>query len=527
MPSRILFTCCSALILVLAFPRFDFESISWVALIPLFIALSNTNLRAAFGLCFLHALLFLMGVFYWINAIAAYQRIDFVLSGVYLATYFGLFGLCFMFICRHTTFPSHLSAPVLWVLMEYGRSHFLFLNLPWALLGHTQYLNVPLIQVASWTGVYGISFLIVFVNATGARLLMDGWAERRDVAGRMYWHLARGALPALALVSTVYVYGVAVLHLDHDGVSVPITVIQPNIPQVDKWNPLLQERNLAVHLNLTTEAAQQGHARLIVWPEASTQRLVQYDEPLRTVLSGLAQKTQSALLMGSSSHPKFFPREYTGTHSGNSAVLFSNQGVLEQQYNKVILVPFAEYLPYRDRFPWPLRFTRGPSHFVPGSDYTVFVLGDLRFSALICWETIFPDLVRQFARRDVHFLVNIGNEARFGDTAAPHQFLAMTVFRAAEHRIAIARSVNMGISAIIDPHGRIVGTIGNDENDTSIKGYLTAAIPVSTNRTFYTRFGDVFIYGCLALWVYLVCWAVGSAFKRRGIAGWTQEVSSA
>jgi len=520
---RTLFAFCSALLLVLAFPRFDLEFIAWFALIPLFFALSSRSLKAGFALCFLHGLVFLMGVFSWINAVAAYQVIDFVLSGVYLATYFGLFGLCFVFVSRYATIPGYLSAPALWVVMEYCRSHFLFLNLPWAILGHSQYLNVPVIQVASLTGVYGISFLIVLVNAAGARLLLDWTAMRGNPLTATTWPLVKSALPALMALVVALTYGIAELSTEPEGPSVPIGVIQPNIPQGDKWNPLLQERNLAVHLELTKEVVRQGRPRLIVWPEAATQRLVQHDLHLRAVLSELAQEIQTALLIGSSPHPKFYPREYQGTDSTNSAVLFSDRGVLEQQYSKVRLVPFAEYLPYRDRFPWPLRFTKGVNHFVPGSDYTVFALGDLRFSALICWETIFPDLVREFARRGVHFLVNIGNEARFMDTAAPHQFLAMTVFRAVEHHIAIVRSINTGVSAIIDPRGRIVGKVEDRGRDTFVKGYVTAAVPVSSARTFYTRFGDVFVYACLALSAWLLWRAIRSASKRSRVPGWEER----
>jgi apolipoprotein N-acyltransferase len=523
---RALLACSSALLLILAFPRFDLEFTAWFALIPLFLALANAGLMAGFGLCFLHGLVFLMGVFYWINSVAAYQVVDFVLSGVYLATYFGLFGLCCVFISRHTTFPRHLSAPALWVLMEYARSHFIFLNLPWAMLGHSQYLNVPVIQVAALTGVYGLSFLIILVNATSARLLLDWTATRGNPLEATAWPLVKTALPALMVLLVVCAYGFSVLRMTDDNPSVPITVIQPNIPQADKWNPLLRERNLAVHLELTKKAAPQGRPRLIVWPEASTQSVVQHDMPLRTILAELARETQTALLIGSSPHPKFYPREYKGTQSTNSAVLLSDQGVLEQQYSKIALVPFAEYLPYRDRFPWPSRFTGGTSHFVPGSDYTVFLLGDLRFSALICWETIFPDLVRKFARQRVHFLVSIGNEARFVGTAAPHQFLAMTVFRAVEHHIAIARSVNSGITAIIDPYGRVIGRVMDQGKDFFVRGYLTQAIPVSEERTFYTRFGDVFVYGCLALSACLLWWAISSASKRSRILGRAGKVSS-
>jgi apolipoprotein N-acyltransferase len=496
----------SGVLLVLAFPQFDLEPIAWFALIPLFLALEGVPGLVGFGLSGLHGIVFLMGVFWWINGVGAYRVTDFLLSGLYLGAYFGLFGLAYALIARSRACPLYVAAPVLWVTMEYCRSHFLFLNLPWALLGHSQYLNLPVIQVAAVTGVFGISALIVLVNATGARLLLDWTARRGNPLTDRPWPLLRIAAPALVACAAVGSYGWLVLSLPGPRIMLPVAVIQPNIPQADKWNPLLGERNLSRHVELTREAAR-GSARLIVWPEAATQRVIQQDPQVRSILSDLARELHTSLVIGSSPHPKFYPREFAGGPVTNSAVLFSENGALADQYHKIQLVPFAEYLPYRDVLPWPAHYRGGASHFVPGSEHTVFTLGDLRFSTVICWETIFPDLIRDFARQGIHFLVNIGNEARFGDTAAPHQFLAMTVFRAVEHHIAVARSVNTGVSAMIDPYGRFVSRVADRGKETFVSGIATGMIPVSTERTFYTRFGDVFAFLCAASSAVLLEWA--------------------
>ena len=164
----VLLALLSALLLILSFPRFDFEFLAWIALVPLFVALKDKSLKWAFALSFLMGISFLMGVFYWINVISGFKWNDFLILGIYLGSYFGIFGLGLNFIRQRTNLHYSFAAPFLWVSMEYLRSHAGFLGLPWALLGHSQYLNLAVIQVASITGVYGVTFLIVLVNATWA-----------------------------------------------------------------------------------------------------------------------------------------------------------------------------------------------------------------------------------------------------------------------------------------------------------------------------------------------------------------------
>jgi apolipoprotein N-acyltransferase len=170
------------------------------------------------------------------------------------------------------------------------------------------------------------------------------------------------------------------------------------------------------------------------------------------------------------------------------------------------LLPFGEYLPYQDVFPWPSRLTSLSelANFLPGTDYTIFTLGDTRFGVLICWESLFPEQVQEFVNHGAEFIVNISNEAWFGETAAPYQFWMMNVFRAVENRVAVVRAANTGVSGFIDPYGRILGKVEEHGKDSFVAGYLTNAVPLTHASTFYTLYGDVWAYGNVAVTVWFL-----------------------
>jgi apolipoprotein N-acyltransferase len=185
--------------------------------------------------------------------------------------------------------------------------------------------------------------------------------------------------------------------------------------------------------------------------------------------------------------------------------MISPEGKIMGRYNKIHLVPFAEYIPYKDLFPWPSRFISKASNFIAGTEYTIFNLDGAKFGTLICWESVYPELVRQFIKNGANFMVNITNEVLLGDTAAPYQIAAIGVFRAVENRISVVRCANNGISCFIDPIGKIIGRVHDSNNkDIFVEGYLTEEIPLSQRRTFYTMFGDVFVYMNLFMAVFLI-----------------------
>ena len=484
----------SALLVILSFPKFDLGFLAWIALVPLFCALKDKSLKWAFGLSFLTGISFLMGIFYWINVIGGFEWSHFILLGLYFGCYFGLFGLALNFISQKTELPSIFSAPFLWVSLEYIRSHADFLGLPWALLGHSQYLNIPVIQIASLTGVYGISFLIVMVNAAVSEVILSWVSRKRGTSiGRRPELFKPGAVVICALGLSL-AYGFRVTANNSASDRIRVTVIQGNIPQEIRWEREYLKHNLDRHIALTREAATSDNTSLIVWPETSVQGSLTQDLSLLSTMSALAKETQTHLLVGSAVRPKFGSGEFRKRNWFNSAFLISSRGRIAGKYDKINLLPFAEYLPYKDIFSWPEGLASKAGSFIPGKDYTVFNVNGSKFGVMICWESIFPDLFRKFVKNGANFMVNITNEAWFGETAAPYQFLAMTVFRAVENRISIARSANTGISGFIDPYGRILGRVKDGNKDIFVQGYLTMEIPLSRQGTFYTMYGDIFAY---------------------------------
>ena len=500
---RILLACSSGLFLILVFPKLSCAILAWIALLPLFLALHRQGLLLSFALGFVTGVIGIMGIFYWITLPAGVHVRDFLMMVAYGGLYFGGFAAMLNFLVARTFLPLWVLAPFLWVTLEYIRSHFFFLEIPWALLGHSQYQNLPLIQLSEFTGVYGISFLIVLANAA----LYEAWQSLGAVV--------KPAVISLGLVAVAWVYGWSILQTAPEFQRAQVTVIQGNIPQDIKWDPASQQQSLLRHIHLTEEALQGNSPALIVWPETAVPGALRKDgKPLET-LSTLAKSTKTFLVIGTAERPKFLEKHLSTKNRFNSALLISPlTDQIEQRYHKIKLLPFKEYLPYKDLFPWPRRFLSEAGNFLPGKEYTVFNIpglnghAPLKFSVLICWETIFSNLVRQFVLRGATFVIDIANEAWFGKSAAPYQFLSMNVFRAVENRRSIVRATNSGVSGFIDPYGRILGQVEDNHQDIFVAGHLTKAIPLLHHTTFYTHYGDLFAQTASGVFILFLLYAI-------------------
>jgi apolipoprotein N-acyltransferase len=454
-----------------------------------------------------------MGVFYWINTVKGFSFLDFLILGIYLGSYFGIFGLLLNFITKKTQLTPVLTAPVLWVSLEYLRSNAGFMALPWAILGHSQYLNLPIIQIASLTGTYGVSFLIVMVSAILSEfafyLFRRNKSEHADVPFPCCTKII--SLVGILLMCGSFLYGYRSLSQKEEAKFINVTVVQGNIPQQIKWDPDFMRQNLETHIMLSKEASAKSSTSLIVWPESSIPEAFTKNVFLLQTIPLLAKELKTYLLIGTGQRPKFGSREFRSKHLFNSAFLLSPEGGMVNRYDKIQLLPFAEYLPYKGSLPWPERFELITDKLIPGKEETLFHIEGESFGVLICWENIFPSLFRRFVEKGAHFMVNITNEAWFGDTAAPYQFLSMSVFRAVENHVSVARSANTGISCFIDPCGRITGMVKDNLGKiTFTTGYLTMPVPVGQTKTFYTRYGDVFVYLNFAIMITLIIFA----FKR-------------
>jgi apolipoprotein N-acyltransferase len=482
----------SALLLILAFPLFDLGLLAWIALLPLFLALRDKNPGCAFGLGLFAGTVFFMGAGYWMNVVPGFQLEHFLLLGLYLGFYWGLFALALNFLQRHSPLPFVLMAPMLWVSLEYLRVQAGFLAAPWALLGHSQYRYLPVIQVSSLTGAYGVSCLIVLANAAlaeGACFWLSSSLGRSQGKALRPW---QGLLAALFVIALTLAYGYDTISHPGETRKISLTVIQSNIPQKIKWQAKHRRETVAKCIRLSRQAWENGSTSLIVWPETALTAPLQQDYQIFTSIFSLVQEIQTPLLFGCSHRPKFLPNESSETRLFNSVILISTQGAIKEAYHKMHLLPFAEYLPYQDIIPWPQWLAAKTDYFTPGQTYTLFPWAGTKFGVMICWENLFPNHFRQFVWEGARFMINPTNEAWFGETAAPYQILVASVFRAVENRVAVARAANTGISCFINPYGQITGRVEENNKCIFVEGYLTGQIPLASSQTFYTTYGDIF-----------------------------------
>jgi len=466
----------SAVLLSLPFSSGKLWIISWFGFIPLFFALRNKSKLQGFFLSFICGVVFWAFTIYWLVHVTLLGTGILIL---YLALYFGLFGFLFSTIKDELRTIDLFFIPSTWVLLEYVRSY-LFTGFPWALIGFSQYKNLPVIQTADITGAWGISFLVVLFNAVFYLALC------RKLKLKIC--LICAAILILSLAYGFYKLGRSAAWSSNKG-SVKVAVIQGNIPQDLKWDKQAAAFILNNYKELTI-AASKDNPGLIIWPEASVPGLwgesgfAQFAE-----VFSLASKLNTNLLVGAVSRR-------AGSYF-NSALFIDKSGQPTRAYNKLHLVPFGEYVPFKKTFPF-LQTIAPIGDIQPGKEYTIFSQPS-NFGVLICFEDLFPELSRRFVKRGAKFLVNITNDAWYKEGSAAYQHFSASVFRAVENRVYLARAANTGISGFIDPFGRILSVVENAAGkEVFVKGYRSQNICLAPiRRTIYNRYGDFFILFCL------------------------------
>ncbi len=508
---QILLPCASGLLLPLCFPKFELGLLAWVALIPLHLALDQCSRRRAFWTGCLTGFIGFTGIMAWVvTAMTTYGKVPLPISYVilflltaYLALYVGLYSLSVVWLREFIPRYGIMFAPCFWVTLELLRTYFLS-GLPWCLLGYSQYRELDLIQIADLTGVYGVSFLIVIVNLALAELLL--WLMpffRGFHPARLPWEILTTAATLMVLS---WSYSSSVLTGENRRLpttSITVGVVQPNIDQAVKWDLAYRDQTmqrldrLTAQLGTTTD--------LVIWPEAATPFILEREKEYQLQLIAWADRAKAPLLLGSPAL-RFYPdrRPYLL----NSAYLLAPDGNLLGRYDKHHLVPFGEYIPLKSSLLFFLdKVVEGIGDFEPGPGSTVLSFTPksrgggnptsarpVRFGVAICFEVIFPDLVRKFAVNGAEFLVTITNDGWFGHSSAPAQHFAMVIFRSVENHLAFARAANTGISGFVDPFGRIL-----EASSLFTEQAFQATIPVWRPRTFYSHYGDVFAYGCVII----------------------------
>ena len=474
---------------MLSFPKFGHGAVAWVALVPLLSALRALPVLPALLAGLLAGFVQHVGLLYWVtHVVVHYGRLPLALGipvmmllALYLSLYTGLFAAGVAFF-RNRGIPVVAAAPLLWTVLEYAKST-LLTGFPWENLGHSQYLNLPLIQIADVAGSYGVSFLVVLVNAALAAFVGAG----RDGRRRAFVGLAAAGL-LLALAGGYGTWRLADVAARFDPVpEQTVALIQGNIDQSIKWDPSFQKETLRIYRDLSLEAAGKG-ARFIIWPETATPFMFQNRDELHDAVVGVARSTGAWLLFGT---PSYTSRD-GALRFRNSAVVLTPEGTTAGKYDKVHLVPYGEYVPLRPLFPFIEKLAVGVGDFLPGEGFEPVAAGEARVGFLICYEGIFPYIGRAYGRSGASLLVNVTNDAWFGMTSAPFQHLSMTVFRAVENRLYLARAANTGVSAVIDATGRITAQTRVFE-----RTFLVAPVKIQRIGTFYTAYGDWLVLVCL------------------------------
>ena len=496
----------SGALLVLSFPSVGHPAAAWVALTPLLIILHGIRSpRLAFGLGLTTGAVHFAGTLPWLTQVL----IEFggfplpgavVLNGM-LVAYLALFPAAFaaMVVLLRTRLGGWalLCAAPVWLTTELGRM-WLFGGFPWELLGYSQTSVLPVAQLASLFGVHGVTGLIVFINSAVALAVVGPRSER-----------LRLLAVATGVVGLVVLFGAWRLtdnRLVEDGTPLRVGLVQGNIRQVDKWNPAMRSTILRRYLDLSRESTADG-AQLVVWPEAAWPSSVGFEaDPAGEAVRQLARDTGAHVLLGSTqSGPDPTAQRF------NAAFVLRPDGETAAVYHKRHLVPFGEYVPFRSLLFFASPLVETVTDFSPGASPVTLPIGSNQISTAICYEIIYPGLVRSFVRQGSQLLTTITNDAWYGRTAAPHQHFQQAAMRAIEQGRYLVRAANTGISGVVDPYGRVVARSALFET-----AVLTEDVRLLTGLTFYGRTGDLLAYLCLVLTVTAVgaAWHAGRRASR-------------
>ena len=413
-----------------------------------------------------------------------------------LALFIALFSAV-LAACGKTPVRSLIMIPIGWVALEYLRT-FIFSGFPWELLGYSQFNRLQLIQISDIFGVYGLSALIAFTNATLFISLLH-FTKRRWQDSNISNRLAVGSIIVLtAAFGLTLSYGHWRLNDVNKRIAASpkarVAVIQGNIDQAIKWNPAFQIDTVKKYHRLSASIIEQ-HPDLIVWPESATPFFFLYDiKASELVFEGIHQ-TAKDYLIGSPS----FVRKNDAVQYFNSAYLISPQSKAMGKYDKTHLVPYGEYVPFKKWLPFLGKIVAQVGDFEAGTEGQTLQWKDQQIGVQICYEIIFPGLSRAMARNNASLLINITNDAWFGTTSGPYQHFSMAVLRAVETKKSLIRAANTGFSCFIEPTGKVISV-----TELFQDAVLTESIPILQTTTLYTRIGDSFAIVCILSSIFFV-----------------------
>lgn len=515
MKNPFLWTIVSGVLLGFSFPNFSFWFLAYFFLVPLFFISERYNYKITFLSGVIAGLIGYTIILYWIyptvveNTNSVVQGfISIFLLACYLSLYLAIFLVLhkFIFFLLHIPILSPIVSSALWVSLEYLRTH-LFTGFPWAVIGYSQWNNLVVSQISDLTGVYGVSFFVVCVNITIYQLLKNVRALKKASAETASTEkiiedtvgLRKHEVPNIILIFFVLIYGIVKLfsepgHYSADTAAshnyLKIAVIQPNIDQYKKW-----DKNYYIEVTkkikaLVIHTAKSFGPEVILWPETAVPDITTSPQIHSWLKDAVVESSRFNLVGG------FFQKE---GKVYNSAFLLSPAGEMRYIHKKTHLVPFGEFVPFRKFLEPYFEVFNFMGDLKRGTGYTTMSVNDKRFSALICSENLFPDIVRRFVRNGAKAVVVITNDAWFGRTSAAFQHFTFNVFRAIENRRFVVQSANTGVSGVVSPSGKILKA-----TEIFKDAHFSFDVSLMSEKTFYTEFGDIFANGCFMLSVFTI-----------------------
>jgi apolipoprotein N-acyltransferase len=472
----------SGALLALAYPNYNLHFLAWISIALLIVAVLGAGMRSAALFGFLHGIVFATISVPWIyTVLRVHGNADqFSAAGamaalvIAWALFPAAFALIIAWVGRRSVVLACLAAPFVIVALEFVRTNLPYIGFPWNLLGYPAAVNLSLLQLTAWTGIWGLSLLVAGYNALLAWALLVPPSHKRRA-----WQMLGGVTLALVLVIPLGALLVPKAEAHHTA-----RLVQLNFPEAQSY----PSDWMAIHatemdeLERLSVSPQKGRADFIVWPEVPAPFSTQ-DPVFMGRAQRIAQTAGADSLFGV---VDWRPGPNNTLLPYNSAVLLDATGRRVFLYDKIHLVAFGEYVPLRRWLKFAQSLTAEIGDFTPGTEYKVGELaGGRKFGAFICFEAVFPNLVRRFPANGAQLLVNISNDGWFGGTSAPAQHFMMARVRAVEHRRWLLRSTNTGFTASVDPYGRLAARLQPD-----IRGALDAPYGFRSDITLYTHWGD-------------------------------------
>ena len=504
-----LFIFFSSLLAILSHPTVIFghhlPDMGWLAFVaytPLFYLVYKKEKSKVFKNAFCFGFLFYFGALYWLyNALNGYGHLPAVVTFlvllllvVILSLYLSLIFIFSKWIEKKTSISCFWTLPILWVTIEWCRSYWPLGGLPWAQAGYSQWKFLTFIQISDLFGIYGVTALVIWINLA----LLEMFSLLRNKSFQKKSGM-RILFVFILTLSTLF-YGAhqksKVESISNQSPHFQLALLQGNIPQDEKWLLEKAEDILKIYQDMTREAFSKKQVQLVIWPEASFPYEIARDQqenidyvgafPGNILLGSVSYENKGRLPPDTLYTPLGFPIY-------NSALLIKPRSKLSGVYFKHHLVPYGEYMPFRDVLPFVGKLTSQMGDFIPGTEYNLLESSPAKMGILICYEDIFPEIAQTLVKNGANLLVNITNDAWYGNSSALPQHLSFSAFRAVENRRSLVRSTNTGMTATFDAAGNIWKLAPAFE-----QSILYDQVPLLDISSFYSQHGDLFAYACLA-----------------------------